>query len=101
MQATTSARTTSPEYIYRTLADFAESVTMAGKSIPQLLRETIQLAAEALEAEALDDKLPEAHRQAAARYALAMRAHWAGSVLLDAERERYNLATVPLDPGAN
>lgn len=65
-----------------------------------LLRELVEYAVQ-MEAEAMDDSLPDRHRMAASNVALAARAYYSASALLDLHRERYNIITAPVDPGAN
>lgn len=65
-----------------------------------LIRSLMALA-EAMEREAADSSLSDAHRSAALNVALAARAHYAASCLLDIAREKYGIVTAPVDPDAN
>lgn len=65
-----------------------------------LLRDLIALA-ESMEREAMDESLPDRQRMAASNVALAARAYYSASALLDLHRERYNVVTAAVDPAAN
>ncbi len=75
-----------------------EAIGMTGAEA--LMRELIDFA-HAMEAEAMDDSLPDRQRMAAANVGMAARAYYSASALLDIHRERYNVIVAPGDPSAN